>query len=185
MHRQAVIFATALVFAAAPAAFAQKPETSPGHGEINSRCVRCHTQARILNADPAQLPGIVDRMSAKDPALFGDVDKAELVRALGQILEDPKVAASRAAWDAAVADGAKVFADAALGTTGKSCSSCHRPEDLRGTAQRYPAFDAKLGRLVSLQERLRTMIVGKLGGKELPLGDARTVALEAYLNSLE
>jgi hypothetical protein len=43
----------------------------------------------------------------------------------------------------------------------------------------------KLGRLVSLQERLQMMIQAQLGGAALPLGDPRTVDLEAYVKSLQ
>jgi hypothetical protein len=166
-------------------AAAQMDSTSPAHQLINAKCTRCHTADRVLKADPRQLKGVIDRMEQKNPELFRDTDNATLTESLLKILNDPAVAASRAAWDETVAKGQEVFKDASLGTTGKSCNSCHRPEDLRGTAERYPKFDAKLGRLVSLQERLRMMIQTKLGGKELPLGDIRTVALEAYIKSLQ
>jgi cytochrome c len=168
-----------------PAATAQTESSSPDQLLINAKCTRCHTADRVLKADPERIRGIVDRMEQKSPELFRGTDNSELTEGLVRVLRDPAVAASRAAWDETVARGRAVFTDASLGNSGKSCSSCHRPDDLRGTADRYPKFDAKLGRLVSLQERLRTMIQSKLGGKELPLGDIRTVALEAYLKSLE
>lgn len=183
MRRTAAITSIIALALAAPAA-GQSPETSPGHQLINARCTRCHPSSRVLKADPEQLRVIVDRMAEKSPDLFQDVDRDALAAGIRSVLDDPAVVARRAAWDRTVAEGRKVFADPALGTTGKSCSSCHREEGLRGVADRYPEYDAALNRYVSLQERLQIMIKAKLGGKELPLGDPRTVALEAFLESL-
>jgi len=186
MRRAASVIALAFpLLALSPEAAAQMSATSPAHELINATCTRCHSSDRVLKADPKQLKGILERMERKNPEFFRDTDNAALTEGLLKVLNDPAVAAGRTAWDETVAKGQDVFKDASLGTTGKSCNSCHRPEDLRGTADRYPTFDAKLGRLVSLQERLRMMIQSKLGGKELPLGDIRTVALEAYIKSLQ
>jgi cytochrome c553 len=186
MRRAASILAIALPALALPlAAGAQMPATSPGHELLNAKCTRCHSSDRVLKADPKEIKAIIERMEQKSPELFRDTDNAALTEGLLKVLNDPAVAAGRTAWDETVAKGAAVFKDPALGNSGKSCSSCHRPEDLRGTADRYPTFDAKLGRLVSLQERLRIMIQSKLGGKELPLGDIRTISLEAYIKSLQ
>ena len=162
----------------------QMPETSPAHQTLNAKCTRCHSSDRVLKANPGQLQGIVDRMELKNPEFFRDTDKAALIESLSKILNDPKVAAGRAAWDESVARGMAAFNDTSLGTNGKSCSSCHQPEDLKGAGERHPKFDAKLGRLVSLQERLRVMIETKLDGKAPPLGDGRMVDLEAYITSL-
>jgi mono/diheme cytochrome c family protein len=185
MRRVASVLAPAFaVLALSLEAAAQMSATSPSHELINAKCTRCHSSDRVLKADPKQLRGILDRMERKDPELFRDTDSAALTEGLLKVLNDPAVVAGRTAWDETVAKGRDVFKDTSLGTTGKSCNTCHRPEDLKDAAERYPTFDAKLGRLVSLQERLRMMIQSKLGGKELPLGDIRTVALEAYLKSL-
>jgi cytochrome c len=184
MRRTALILALALALPHAAAAQPAAPaavEADP----LLAKCTACHSIERLLRSDPAQVKALVERMALKNPAWFADTDRGALVAAIGRLLADPRVAARRAAWDETVARGRAAFADTQLGTTGKSCSSCHKPEGLRGTADRYPQFDEKLGRLVSLQERLRLMIVSKLGGKELPLGDIRTVALEAYLKSLQ
>jgi cytochrome c553 len=180
----AILASTLSLLTLASPAAAQRADTSPAHQILNAKCTRCHSADRVYKADPAQIPGIVDRMEQKNPEFFRDTDKAALVESLSKILNDPNVAASRAAWDETVAKGKAVFNDATLGTTGKSCASCHQPEVFTGIAEKYPALDTKLGRLISLQERLRTMIETKLGGQQLPLGDPRTVALEAYLKSL-
>lgn len=151
---------------------------------IQKKCSLCHTGHRIYNADPSQLKGLVERMEAKNPEWFKDADKGHLAAALAKMLDDPQIVARRKDWEAAVARGKEVFADAALGTNGKSCSSCHPPETLAGVTERYPAYDTAAGRYISLQERLQKMIVTKLAGPEIPLGDPRTVALETYLKSI-
>lgn len=180
----ALILAASLL-ALAAGTQAQQPETSPAHRLLNAKCTRCHSAARVLKSNPAQLPATIDRMVLKDPDFFRDTDKAALLEGISKILGDPEVAAARAAWDETVAKGQALFNDSSLGATGKSCASCHQPESFKGVVDRYPEFDAKLGRLVGLQERLRMMIETKLDGKQLPPGDIRTTALEAYLKSLQ
>ena len=100
------------------------------------------------------------------------------------MLNDPAVTLRRQAWDALLADGKALFADASLGSTGKSCSSCHEEDSLRGVAGDYPKFDAKVNRHVSLLDKINWMIANNMMGKTLPLGDPKSVALEAYLKSL-
>jgi len=183
--RPRIVLAAALpLIALASTAPAQYAGTSSAHQLINANCTRCHPADRVLTADPAKIPDIVDRMQQKDPDFFRDVDQAALKEGLAKILRDPQVAAGRAAWDETVALGKAAFNDTTLGTTGKSCASCHRPEDLKGVTGRYPQFAPKLGRVVVLQEWLRMMIEVKLGGQPLPPGDPRMTALEAYLASL-
>jgi len=126
----------------------------------------------------------MEAMKAKNPALFADVETKILGMALEKMLRDPEVAARRKAWDDLVAEGKGLFSDASLGTTGKNCLSCHRPEDLSGAAADFPKFDEKVGRHVSLLDKVNLMISSNLGGKILPLGDPRSVALVAYLKSL-
>lgn len=173
--------AAALVLPAIAAAQAAEPTVED---LIQKKCSICHTGHRILSADPAKIKDLVERMESKNPDWFKDTDKGHLVAALAKLLNDPQIVARRKDWEAMVAKGKEVFADTHLGTTGKSCASCHRPEALRGVSDKYPAYDAQLARYVSLQERLQRMIVSKLTGPEIPLGDPRTVALEAYLKSL-
>ena len=178
---------TTLILAAvlvAPLTVAAQTAAPTEEDLIQKKCSICHTGHRVFTADPAQLKEVVERMERKNPDWFKDTDKGHLVEGLAKLLNDPEIAARRKAWEATVAKGKEVFADASLGTTGKSCASCHTPEALRGIAERYPAYDTAASRYVSLQERLQKMIVTKLAGPEIPLGDPRTVGLEAYLKSL-
>ncbi len=44
----------------------------------------------------------------------------------------------------------------AEGTAARSCASCHgEPQSLAGVATRYPAYDARLGRLLNLETRIQ------------------------------
>jgi sulfur-oxidizing protein SoxA len=43
------------------------------------------------------------------------------------------------------------------GGAGKSCASCHRLDEMRGVATRYPLVDPKTGRLVNLPQRINEM----------------------------
>ncbi len=54
-----------------------------------------------------------------------------------------------------VEEGERIWA-APAGTSGKSCASCHgAPAALAGVATRYPAHDARLGRLLNLETRIQ------------------------------
>jgi len=151
---------------------------------VKSKCTLCHTEDRILNSDPGTLRATIKDMKGKNPGFFADVDNAALNAALVKMLNDPAVVRQRKAWDSLVTDGKALFGDTSLGTTGKSCASCHTEESLRGVAGDYPKFDGKLDRHVSLLDRINSMISSNMRGKILPLGDPKSVALEAYLKSL-
>jgi cytochrome c553 len=179
-----LIVALAVAAALPAAALAQQGTAQAVDPQLVKKCTLCHSSQRFLTANPAQLKELVERMAQKFPDWFKDAEQQELVAKLDALLGDPKVVAGRAQWDETVARGKALFADASLGVGAKSCAGCHAPESLRNVADAYPKFDAKTGRHISLQERIDQMIVGQMGGKQLPLGDIRTVSLEAYLKSL-
>jgi cytochrome c553 len=180
-HIVALAFAAAMLPAVAGAQQVSGPTVDP---QLVKKCTLCHSSQRFLSANPAQLKELVERMAQKFPDWFKDTEQQELVAKLDALLNDPRVAADRAQWDETVARGKALFADPSLGVGAKSCAGCHTPESLRNVADSYPKSDARSGRLISLQERIGQMIVGQMGGKQLPLGDIRTVSLEAYLKSL-
>jgi cytochrome c553 len=172
--------AAAALLAAAVAAAAATPEEEL----IASKCTLCHTKAAVYTADSAKLKETVERMTAKNPAWFKDVEMRHLLEALEKMVADPQVAAARAAWDAAAARGEALFTDPTLGTTGKSCADCHSAASLGRVKDAYPRFNPELGRAESLEERLDTMVRVKLQGAGLPLGDERSTALAIYLKTL-
>lgn len=151
---------------------------------VGAKCTLCHTDLRIYTADSARLREIVQRMTEKNPAWFRDVDSAHLMESLEKMLADPGTAAMRKSWEETVARGKQLFADRALGTTGKSCADCHDAAKLGRVKDDYPKFNAALGRHESLEERLNAMIVAKMGGTGFAVGDERATALSLYLKSL-
>ncbi len=83
--------------------------------------------------------------------------------------------------------GKLLFADASLGTNGKSCLTCHDPPStLSGVGEKYsPKAYFNMGKKeMSLKEVINFCIEVPMKGKPLPEDDERLLALEAYLRSL-
>ena len=175
-----LLFASTL--AAVPGARAD--EATEEADLLKAKCTLCHTSMQIYVADRAKLKEVVDRMTAKNPEWFKDTDSRHLLAVLTRMLGDPKVAAQRKAWEDAVARGKALFADRSLGTTGKACVDCHAEGSLGRVKELYPRYDEKSNRYESLEERLSTMIVSKLGGAAPTVGDQRVSDLGIYLKSL-
>jgi sulfur-oxidizing protein SoxA len=70
-----------------------------------------------------------------------------------------------------------------LGTGSESCQSCHTDivTDMAGVAARYPAYDAELGRVLSLEMKINAEIVGRLQGKSLDYESDDLLALTALI----
>ena len=66
---------------------------------------------------------------------------------------------------------------------GRSCSGCHgRAEaSMKGVAARYPRWDAGMGRVVSLQERINACVVGQQGAQRFAAESDDLLGLEAYV----
>ena len=74
--------------------------------------------------------------------------------------------------------GKSLFSETALGTSGKSCSSCHPDgEGLEGVGGRYT-------RNRELESQINKCIAGPLKGKELGMESSEMRALATYLRSL-
>ena len=68
------------------------------------------------------------------------------------------------------------------GTTGKSCATCHAdPSTLRGAATRYPAFDAKRDRLVTLEQRINFCRTDHMGAPAFAWDDDQLLSLSALV----
>jgi cytochrome c len=107
-------------------------------------------------------------------------------------LFSPLVAKEQGATDdnlkAMVKEGERVFADTTLGTSGKSCKSCHQDmgrKSLAGKAADYPVYDKKAKRTFTLDQQIQRCIVFGLQGKALPWDSEKITALNAYLGSLK
>jgi len=141
--------------------------------------MRLHAAALVLTGAAALAAGLLPGGALR--ALAGDEDALTP--------EDLKTA--RAAEDAALRLGQKVFNDQSLGTKDNCCATCHsnpkRPDlSLRGVGSKFPRWDRNAGKVVTLQQKFQQMQErNERAKKAIPLGDDRWNALEVYLRSLK
>ena len=85
----------------------------------------------------------------------------------------------------AVESGAARFATA--GQSGKSCASCHGDSgeklDIKNIAK-YPVFNAKLGKAVTLQQQIHTCWTNNLKNEPLKYDSSKALALEVFVRNL-
>jgi L-cysteine S-thiosulfotransferase len=69
------------------------------------------------------------------------------------------------------------------GRAARSCADCHgaAPTAMRGVAARYPVFDARLGRPVTLAQRIEQCRVERQGAPALPPNSDALLGLTAYV----
>jgi L-cysteine S-thiosulfotransferase len=69
------------------------------------------------------------------------------------------------------------------GSAGKSCADCHGEAraSMRGVAARYPAFDAKLGRPLTLEQRIEQCRIERQGAPALAPESDALLGLTAYV----
>ncbi|MEJ0017780.1 MAG: sulfur oxidation c-type cytochrome SoxA [Acetobacteraceae bacterium] len=70
-----------------------------------------------------------------------------------------------------------------VGTAGRSCADCHGAASvsMRGVAARHPAYDAALGRPVTLTQRIQQCRVERQGAAPLQPESDAMLALSAYV----
>ncbi len=70
-----------------------------------------------------------------------------------------------------------------VGNPARSCADCHgdAARSMRGVAARYPMFDARLGRPVTLEQRINQCRVERQGSAKLPQDSDAMLALTAYV----
>lgn len=81
----------------------------------------------------------------------------------------------------ALAKGAKLFADPALGANGKSCSTCHGDGKVWAGKPRFPKV--AVGGLHTLDQAIQICIANALGAKPIPWDDARLTALAVFVDA--
>lgn len=96
---------------------------------------------------------------------------------LALLLAVPLLAGAVPAGDAA--RGSALFKDPGLGTSGKSCASCHQAGQRLDPEELAEASDAKLGAYVN------SCITGMLKGKPLAEGSADLKALVGHLRTFQ
>jgi L-cysteine S-thiosulfotransferase len=96
-----------------------------------------------------------------------------------QVMQDDDQANPGMLW---VEEGKALWAKAA-GAVGKACASCHQDAavSMKGVAARYPAFDAKTGRVINLEQRINICRVDRQQAPPLPHESEDLLALTAYV----
>lgn len=81
-----------------------------------------------------------------------------------------------------VKDGEALWKQPA-GASNKACVSCHTaaPDSMRGVAARYPAFDARLGRPITLGQRINQCRQQHQQAAPLRAESAELLSLESYV----
>ncbi len=69
------------------------------------------------------------------------------------------------------------------GTAGKSCASCHNDatQTMRGVRARMPAYDQRLRRVVTLEQRINLCRTENMGAPALPIDSRPLNALTTYV----
>jgi cytochrome c len=187
LHRSliAAILPAALVLAlvAPMAGAADQPLTE--EDIFKAKCSLCHSGHRIYRLTPEQIRPVVERMRKINPDWITEVDSDHIIKVIAKILDKPEASAERTAWAESVSRGEALFNTATLGTTGKSCASCHTPGSLRNVEDAFPKFNPALKRFVDMQEAINLMIRDKLKGTPIPPNDQKYFDLLAYLKSLK
>ena len=96
-----------------------------------------------------------------------------------QAMQDDDQANPGMLW---VEEGKALWSKAA-GAAGKACASCHQDAavSMKGVAARYPAFDAKSGQVVNLEQRINLCRVDRQQATPLPYESEALLALTAYV----
>jgi thiosulfate dehydrogenase len=93
-------------------------------------------------------------------------------------------ARERAIWqaelDRTLKEGDRLFHSDELGSNGLACAMCH-PDASNTHPETYPKFQTQLKKVALLRDMVNWCIMNPLEGKELPDGDPRLKALEAYI----
>jgi len=89
-----------------------------------------------------------------------------------QALQDDDFANPGMLW---VETGAKLWAE--------SCASCHAEGSMKGVAARYPQWDATLGRVINLEQRINDERRTHLNLDPLPYESEDLLGLTAYLGN--
>jgi sulfur-oxidizing protein SoxA len=73
--------------------------------------------------------------------------------------------------------------NAARGERNVSCAGCHgeAPKSMRGVAARFPAYDAALGRVVNLEQRINACVTDNQKAAALPWESQELLALTAFV----
>src|SRR5216110_945668 len=70
-----------------------------------------------------------------------------------------------------------------IGAAGRACADCHRDPraSMKGVAARYPAFDAAIGRPISLEQRINRCRIDRQQASALAYESRELLALTAFV----
>lgn len=109
-------------------------------------------------------------------ARSGYQDASPTVRAM----QDDDAANPAFLW---VQQGEAIWADAAV-PSGQSCQGCHgAPATMRGVSARYPAYDAGLGRPLTLEQRIELCRTGRQHAAAFAPESDESLAISAFVGS--
>jgi sulfur-oxidizing protein SoxA len=95
-----------------------------------------------------------------------------------QAMQDDDTANPGFLW---VQQGEAIWSDAAV-PSGQSCQSCHGAgATMRGVAARYPAYDPRLGRPLTLAQRIALCRTERQRAAPFPTDSDEALAIEAYV----
>lgn len=63
----------------------------------------------------------------------------------------------------------------------KPCAACHSSESIKGVAARYPARDAKTGRVMNLEQRINACRTDRMKAQAYPYESRELLSLTAYV----
>ena len=121
----------------------------------------------------------INAVSAQEKKMEMKMDAAAMAKMLGE----------------SIARGEKLFNDSSLGTSGKTCNSCHiemgksQKEGMMGAKgfkgrEPFPKVFPMAGKVMSLDQAIQFCIITPLKGQPLAWDDIRLTDLTAYLNSI-
>lgn len=167
----------------ATTALAQQPQISD-EDLLKAKCTLCHSGHRIYQLTAEQIRPVVERMQKMNPDWISQIESEHIADVITKVLDDPTAVVMREAWIQSVARGEQIFSNPALGTNGKTCSSCHAKDSLKNIEDAYPKFDPVRKRFVDISEAINYMIQERMKGTPLPANDQRYFDLLAYIKSL-
>jgi sulfur-oxidizing protein SoxA len=73
-----------------------------------------------------------------------------------------------------------------MGSNGKSCASCHADadKDMKGVSPSYPKFNAKIGKMETLEQKVNRELVEKLGAKAEKFDSKTMLSLTTYIGHI-
>ncbi len=73
-----------------------------------------------------------------------------------------------------------------MGTAGKSCATCHTnaEQDMKGVSPSYPKYNAKLGKMESLEQVINRHLVDSMGAKAIKFDSKNMLSLVTYIGNI-